>query len=125
MILFDSSLNEVIIIDDIKVNTTKLDGISQMTEINIILNYKYEEYVKKWFLDMFNENLYDKRKYVRDIFIKGKVDMLFSNCYPTSWDRNNMQRIELSLTCDYSEIGGNYPQLKAIYRDRKIDELLN
>lgn len=123
MILFDKSIDDTILIDDIKVNSNIVGGMKN-TDIIITLNIKYLEYVKNWFSDMFNENHFDKKKYVRDIFVTNKVDMMFVNCYPISWSSQDI-KIELILECDYSEIGGNFPELKAIYRDRKIDELLN
>lgn len=128
MILFDKSINDTILIDDIKVNSNVISNINSKinstTDISITLNIKYIDYVKSWFSDMFTENRYDKSKYIRDIFVCNKVDMMFVSCYPTSWSENDVT-IELDLTCDYCEIGGNFPELKVIYRDRKIDELLN
>ena len=128
MILFDKSINDTILIDDIKVNSNVISNINSKinstTDISITLNIKYIDYVKSWFSDMFTENRYDKSKYIRDIFVCNKVDMMFVSCYPTSWSEND-KTIELDLTCDYCEIGGNFPELKVIYRDRKIDELLD
>ena len=66
MILFDKSINDTILIDDIKVNSNVISNINSKinstTDISITLNIKYIDYVKSWFSDMFTENRYDKSK---------------------------------------------------------------
>ena len=92
----------------------------------IRFDYSDLEHFKEWFNDSDQRMV---RKYVseykRDIFISSdKKDMKFSNCYLVSINSHD-NYFEIKLNCDYYNIGGDFPELKAIYRDRKIDLILS
>ena len=92
------------------------------SNITIKLDLVYLEWVKNWISEIWSGN--EHREYKREIFITNKVDMKFSGVYPKSYNYDDAI-IELEFTCDYHEIGGNFPELKQIYRDKKIDQILN
>jgi hypothetical protein len=102
-----------------------LDGPVE-SNITIKLDISYLLWVKDWLGEIWSGNgkFNYSNNYKREIFITNKVDMKFVGVYPKSYQYDD-RTIELEFTCDYHEIGGNFPELKQIYRDKKIDQILN
>jgi hypothetical protein len=132
MIYYDSHKNKFIPLDikDIDFNYITNNNIStrQLSkECELVIRFDYSEleHFKEWFNDSDQRMV---RKYVseykRDIFISGDKDMKFSNCYLASINSYE-NYFEITLYCDYYNFGGVYPELKAIYRDMKIDLILS
>jgi len=111
------------------------------SNVTIFLNIEYIDWIRDWVSDVWSSSTGQMRNaldYKRDIFITNtriflllnavskqmQVDMKFVNSYPKNWTLHE-DKIELEFTCDMHEIGGNFPELKQIYRDRKIDQILN
>ena len=131
MILYDKTSDELIDLLDVHVNSWMAqNGLLRNqrqrpveSNITIKLDLVYLEWVKNWISEIWSGN--EHREYKREIFITNKVDMKFSGVYPKSYNYDDDAIIELEFTCDYHEIGGNFPELKQIYRDKKIDQILN
>jgi hypothetical protein len=135
MILLDVKYGQIIDLLDVKVNSWMVqNGLSRNqyqghveSNITIFLSIESIDWVRDWVSDIWSSStgqMRNARDYKRDIFITNKVDMKFINSYPKSWTLHEY-KIELELTCDMHEIGGNFPELKQIYRDKKIDQILN
>lgn len=127
MIYYDSHKNKFIPLDikdiDFKYTTNNNISTRQLSkECELIIRFDYSEleHFKEWFNDI---NYNNKINYVRDIFISGDKDMKFSNCYLASINSYE-NYFEIKLYCDYYNFGV-YPELKAIYRDMKIDLILS
>jgi hypothetical protein len=139
MILYDKKNDEMISLLDVQVSSSMVQnglsgnhyqGINHrgvQSYVIIFLSIENIDWVKSWMNDItgiINNSTKISLDYKRDIFITNKVDMKFTNCYPTNWTLHE-DKIELEFTSDYHEIGGNFPELKQIYRDKKIDQILN
>ena len=155
MIYYDSHKNKFIPIDkkDIEIkfitnNNITTRQLSKECELVIRFDYSELNYFKEW-LDCTHDiqRMRYVSEYKRDIFISDSdnSDTKFCNCFISSIgsfeikvpyiekltdDRytNNYETInqfEVLLRCDYYEKGGVYPELKAIYRDMKIDLILS
>jgi hypothetical protein len=135
MILLDVKCDQIIDLLDVKVNSWMVqNGLSRNqyqsnveSNVTIFLSIENTDWVRGWMNDIWSSNTGQTRNaldYKRDIFITNKVDMKFTNSYPKNWTLHE-DKIELEFTCDMHEIGGNFPELKQIYRDRKIDQILN
>ena len=86
------------------------------------------DYVQNWFSQIYSEDgqLISKKDYIRDIFILGrKSDMKLANTYPISYQINDIGLV-IELRCDYlaNDEKFTFPELKQLYRDRKIDRIL-
>jgi hypothetical protein len=147
MIYYDSHKNKFIPLDikdiDFKYTTNNNISTRQLSkECELVIRFDYSEleHFKEWINDSDQRMV---RKYVseykRDIFISSdekdtsltnnqtkifKQDSKFSNCYLASINTHD-NYFEITLYCDYYNIGGVYPELKAIYRDMKIDLILS
>jgi hypothetical protein len=139
MILLDVKCDQIIDLLDVKVNSRMVQnglsgnhyqGINHRnveSNVTIFLSIESTDWVRGWMNDIISCLTSIRRPtldYKRDIFITNKVDMKFTNSYPKNWTLHE-DKIELEFTCDYHEIGGNFPELKQIYRDKKIDQILN
>jgi hypothetical protein len=135
MILLDVKYGQIIDLLDVKVNSWMVqNGLSRNqyqghveSNITIFLSIENIDWVRDWVSDVWSSStgqLRNARDYRRDIFITNKVDMKFINSCPKNWTLHE-DKIELEFTCDMHEIGGNFPELKQIYRDKKIDQILN
>jgi hypothetical protein len=135
MILLDVKYGQIIDLLDVKVNSWMVqNGLSRNqyqghveSNITIFLSIESIDWVRDWVSDVCSSStgqVRNARDYKRDIFITNKVDMKFINSYPKNWTLHQ-DKIELEFTCDMHEIGGNFPELKQIYRDKKIDQILN
>jgi len=142
MILLDVKYDQIIDLLDVRVNSLiDQNGLSRNhklrhgpfyqgnveSNVTIFLNIEYIDWIRDWVSDVWSSSTGQMRNaldYKRDIFITNKVDMKFTNSYPKNWTLHE-DKIELEFTCDMHEIGGNFPELKQIYRDRKIDQILN
>jgi len=142
MILLDVKCDQIIDLLDVMVNSRMVqNGLSGNhklrhgpfyqgnveSNVTIFLSIESTDWVRGWMNDIWSSNTGQTRNaldYKRDIFITNKVDMKFTNSYPKNWTLHE-DKIELEFTCDYHEIGGNFPELKQIYRDKKIDQILN
>ena len=139
MILLDLKCDQIIDLLDVRVNSRMVQnglsgnhyqGINHRnveSNVTIFLSIENTDWVRGWMNDIWSSNTGQTRNaldYKRDIFITNKVDMKFTNSYPKNWTLHE-DKIELEFTCDYHEIGGNFPELKQIYRDKKIDQILN
>jgi hypothetical protein len=131
MIYYDSNKNKFIPIDkrDIDINITNNNmRYSNECELTIRLDCSELNHFREWFDDSnHHERMRYTSEYKRDIFISDLLgkDMKFCNCYLSSFNLYDYtSQFEVLLKCDYYEIGGTYPELKAIYRDIKIDLIL-
>jgi hypothetical protein len=135
MILLDVKCDQIIDLLDVRVNSWMVqNGLSRNqyqsnveSNVTIFLRIEYIDWVRDWISYVWSSNTGQLRNaldYKRDIFITNKVDMKFVNSYPKNWTLHE-DKIELEFTCDKHEIGGNFPELKQIYRDKKIDQILN
>jgi hypothetical protein len=135
MILLDVKYDQIINLLDVRVNSWMVqNGLSRNqyqgnveSNVTIFLSIDYIDWVRDWVSDVWSSStgqMRNARDYKRDIFITNKVDMKFVSSYPKNWTLHE-DTIELEFTCDIHEIGGNFPELKQIYRDRKIDQILN
>ena len=145
MIYYDSHKNKLITIDkkDIEAkfitnNNITTKRLSKEGELVIRFDYTEFSYFKKWFNDIhdINGRMAYAAEYKRDIFISDTdsgIDTKFCNCFISSMQlydfaspcNSVINQFEVSLKCDYYEKGGFYPELKAIYRDKKIDLILS
>jgi hypothetical protein len=134
MIYYDSNKNKFINIDkrDIDITHITNSNISITNGFNCELTIRFDcselNHFREWFDDSnHHERMRYPSEYKRDIFISdltGK-DMRFCNCYLSIFNLYDYtSQFEVLLKCDYYEIGGTYPELKAIYRDIKIDLIL-
>jgi hypothetical protein len=143
MIYYDSHKNKFIPIDkkDIEVkfitnNNVTTRRLSKECEIVIRFDYSELNYFKEW-LDCTHDiqRMRYVSEYKRDIFISDpdNSDTKFCNCFISSMElydfrspyNSVVNQFEVLLKCDYYEKGGVYPELKAIYRDMKIDLILS
>jgi len=142
MILLDVKYDQIINLLDVRVNSLiDQNGLSRNhklrhgpfyqgnveSNVTIFLNIEYIDWIRDWVSDVWSSStgqLRNASNYKRDIFITNKVDMKFVNSYPKNWTLHE-DKIELEFTCDMHEIGGNFLELKQIYRDKKIDQILN
>jgi hypothetical protein len=131
MIYYDSHKNNFIPLDikDIDFNYTTTTTIGNECELVIRFDYSELEHFKEW-INYLDQRIVRKvSEYKRDIFIlsdksENRKDMKFSNCYLVSINSYE-NYFEIKLYFDYYHLGGVYPELKAIYRDRKIDLILS
>lgn len=144
MIYYDSHKNKFIPLDikdiDFKYTTNNNISTRQLSkECELIIRFDYSElsYFKEWFNDIhdINGRMAYAFEYKRDIFISDpdNSDTKFCNCFISSIElydfaspyNSVVNQFEVLLKCDYYEKGGVYPELKAIYRDKKIDLILS
>ena len=143
MIYYDSHKNKFITIDkkDIEVkfitnNNVTTRRLSKECELIIRFDYSELKYFKEWFDDTHDsQRMRYVSEYKRDIFISDpdNSDTKFCNCFISSMElydfrspyNSVINQFEVLLKCDYYEKGGVYPELKAIYRDKKIDLILS
>jgi hypothetical protein len=143
MIYYDSHKNKFIPINkkDIEVrfitnNNVTTRRLSKECELVIRFDYSELKYFKEWFNDSHDsQRMRYVSEYKRDIFISDpdNSDTKFCNCFISSMElydfrspyNSVVNQFEVLLKCDYYEKGGVYPELKAIYRDRKIDLILS
>jgi len=144
MIYYDSHKNKFIPIDkkDIEIkfitnNNITTRQLSKECEIVIRFDYSELKYFKQWFDDTHDsQRMRYVSEYKRDIFISDPdsvIDTKFCNCFISSMElydfrspyNSVVNQFEVLLKCDYYEKGGVYPELKAIYRDKKIDLILS
>lgn len=144
MIYYDSHKNKFIPLDikdiDFKYTTNNNIHTRQLSkECELIIRFDYSElsYFKEWFNDIhdINGRMAYAFEYKRDIFISDpdNSDTKFCNCFISSIElydfaspyNSVVNQFEVLLKCDYYEKGGVYPELKAIYRDKKIDLILS
>jgi len=138
MIYYDSTQDIFIPIDkkDFEFNINKFNRFDTSGNITIKFDYSELKYFKDWFResqDIMNGTRY-KSTYVRNIFISDpdSRDMKFINCYIKSmelFDFSNqysrlVNQFEVYISFDHYESGDTYPELKSIYRDKKIDLIL-
>jgi len=143
MIYYDSHKNKFITIDkkDIEVkfitnNNVTTRRLSKECELIIRFDYSELKYFKEWFDDTHDsQRMRYVSEYKRDIFISDPdygIDTKFCNCFISSMElydfrspyNSVVNQFEVLLKCDYYEKGGVYPELRAIYRDKKIDLIL-
>ena len=143
MIYYDSHKNKFIHINkkDIEVkfitnNNVTTRRLSKECELIIRFDYSELKYFKEWFDDTHDsQRMRYVSEYKRDIFISDPVygiDTKFCNCFISSMElydfrspyNSVVNQFEVLLKCDYYEKGGVYPELRAIYRDKKIDLIL-
>lgn len=153
MIYYDSHKDKFITLDkkDIEIRYTTNNNIttrrlSKECELIIRFDETHLNYFQEW---ISTTNDTQRMRYVseykRDIFISDNgVDTKLCNCFiynlgsydirqPYIEEINNsyvtnyetINQYEVLLKCDYYEKGGVYPELKAIYRDNKIDLILS
>jgi len=91
--------------------------------VSIKLHHTHYSWVKSW-IDK-TSGIIKPELYKKDLFISGKIDMKFINAFPKTVSMNNYGIIELIFTSDCYEIDNNLSELKQIYRDIKIDEILS
>lgn len=143
MIYYDSHKNKFIPIDkkDIEVkfitnNNVTTRQLSKECELVIRFDYSELKYFKEWLSDTHDtQRVRYVSEYKRDIFISDpdNSDTKFCNCFISSMElydfrspyNSVVNQFEVLLKCDYYEKGGVYPELKAIYRDKKIDLILS
>jgi len=144
MIYYDSHKNKFITIDkkDIEVkfitnNNITTRRLSKECELVIKFDYSELKYFKEWLDDTHDsQRMRYVSEYKRDIFISDSdsaIDTKFCNCFISSMElydfrspyNSVVNQFEVLLKCDYYEKGGVYPELKAIYRDKKIDLILS
>ena len=143
MIYYDSHKNKFIPLDikDIDFNYITNNNIStrQLSkECELVIRFDYSElsYFKEWFNDSHDiQRMRYVSEYKRDIFLSdpNNLDTKFCNCFISSMElydfrspyNSVVNQFEVLLKCDYYEKGGVYPELKAIYRDKKIDLILS
>lgn len=137
MIYYDSTKDIFIPIDkkDFEFNVNKFNRFDTSGNITIKFDYSELKYFKDWFSESqdMNGTRY-KSTYVRNIFISDPDgrDIKFINCYITSMElfdfttqyNRLVNQFEVCISCDHYESGGIYPELKSIYRDKKIDLIL-
>ena len=135
MILYDKTLDEFIELIDVQVNSwmvqnglsrNQYQGNAVESNVTIKLDSIHLEWVQNWISEIWSDSGHSRQSidYKREIFITNKVDMKFVRAYPKSYNYDG-RTIELEFSCDYHEIGGNFSELKQIYRDKKIDQILN
>lgn len=137
MILYDQKEDLMIVLKEIEVNSNmmnhnQLGPIEQ--SVRLTLSIDYLNWAKEWMKSAWDQtsNIRASHKvlskfsseYKRNIFITNKVDMKFVGCFIKTLSVEE-DIFNLELTCDYHEIGGNFPELKQIFRDKKIDQILN
>lgn len=143
MIYYDSHKNKFIHINkkDIEVkfitnNNVTTRQLSKECELVIRFDYSELKYFKEWLSDTHDtQRVRYVSEYKRDIFISDpdNSDTKFCNCFISSMElydfkspyNSVVNQFEVLLKCDYYEKGGVYPELKAIYRDKKIDLILS
>lgn len=143
MIYYDSHKNKFIPINkkDIEVkfitnNNVTTRQLSKECELVIRFDYSELKYFKEWLSDTHDtQRVRYVSEYKRDIFISDpdNSDTKFCNCFISSMElydfrspyNSVVNQFEVLLKCDYYEKGGVYPELKAIYRDMKIDLILS
>ena len=144
MIYYDSHKNKFIHINkkDIEVkfitnNNVTTRRLSKECELIIRFDYSELKYFKEWFDDTHDsQRMRYVSEYKRDIFISDPdygIDTKFCNCFISSMElydfrspyNSVVNQFEVLLKCDYYEKGGVYPELRAIYRDMKIDLILS
>jgi|AACY02.10.fsa_nt_gi hypothetical protein len=143
MIYYDSHKNKFITINkkDIEVkfitnNNVTTRQLSKECELVIRFDYSELKYFKEWLSDTHDtQRVRYVSEYKRDIFISDpdNSDTKFCNCFISSMElydfkspyNSVVNQFEVLLKCDYYEKGGVYPELKAIYRDKKIDLILS
>lgn len=143
MIYYDSHKNKFIPINkkDIEVkfitnNNVTTRQLSKECELVIRFDYSELKYFKEWLSDTHDtQRVRYVSEYKRDIFISDpdNSDTKFCNCFISSMElydfrspyNSVVNQFEVLLKCDYYEKGGVYPELKAIYRDKKIDLILS
>ena len=143
MIYYDSHKNKFITIDkkDIEVkfitnNNITTRQLSKECELVIRFDYSELKYFKEWLSDTHDtQRMRYVSEYKRDIFISDpdNSDTKFCNCFISSMElydfrspyNSVVNQFEVLLKCDYYEKGGVYPELRAIYRDKKIDLILS
>lgn len=137
MMYYDSHKNKFITINkkDIEVkfitNNNITRGLSKECEIVIRFDYSELNYFKEWLSDThYIQRMRYASEYKRDIFISDNgVDTKLCNCFVSSLGLYDIEspynKYEVFLKCDYYEKGGVYPELKSIYRDKKIDLILS
>ena len=133
MVLYDKTSDEIIDILDVHFNSWMVqNGLPRNqyqgpfeSNITIKLDISYLLWVKDWLGEIWlgNGKFNYSNNYKREIFITNKGDMKFVGAYPKSYQYDD-RTIELEFTCDYHDINGSYPELKQIYRDRKINQIL-
>ncbi len=127
LIYYDSNNNNFIPLDIKDIDFTI--QLSNECELVIRFDYSELEHFKEWINDSDRRTVSKVCEYKRDIFIlsdksENRKDMKFSNCYLVSINSYE-NYFEIKLHCDYYYLGGVYPELKAIYRDKKIDLILS
>ena len=131
MYLYDSKKDLFIDIIDIEVSQQAIsNNLNIYYAPNFTIKFKLEDfdYVQNWFSQIYSEDgqLISKKDYIRDIFILGrKSDMKLANTYPISYQTNDIELV-IELRCDYlaNDEKFTFPELKQLYRDRKIDRIL-
>jgi len=130
-------------------NNVTTRRLSKECELVIRFDYSELNYFKEWFNDSHDtQRMRYVSEYKRDIFISDSdtgedtklcncfisslgsydiklpyIEKLTNDRYTTNYETIN--QFEVLLKCDYYEKGGVYPELRAIYRDKKIDLILS
>ena len=99
---------------------------STVYEILIEIPIDKYQYVKDWETQIYNQVTgmsNPSSEYKRTLYIFDKIDISLIGTWICEYEMTD-ETIIVKLSCDYS-IEGPFPELKQIYRDRKIDELLS
>ncbi len=118
MILYDEKEDLMINLIEVQVNSNMNHNQLGPIVIKIKLDINYLNWAIEWVKSFWDptsnirasHNVLSKfsSEYKRNIFITNKVDMKFVGCFIKNLN-----------------YGGNFPKLKQIFRDKKIDQILN
>ena len=140
MIIFDETSDEIFGAYKIEIErksvSSKIYGMGALpvgyntnttiTEILLVLPIDRYQYVKDWERSMYDPTsgfTNSSFNYKRTLYVCDKLDSKLTGAWIGSIEINE-DNIIAKLSCDYYENGREFPELKHIYRDRKIDELL-
>ena len=138
MIIYDETADELFGAHDFQLDTKSLNSNvysvgyqyiqpSKVFELTIEISTEKYQYVKDWESSMYNYQTgisYSSSNYKRTIYIVDKKTTKFIGTWIAISEITNNSTILLKLSCDYY-LDGQFPELKEIYRDKKIDELLS
>lgn len=99
-------------------------------EIVLVVDQKFYSFFKTWVDNTFNEINGRINNYKRDIIIfnpllNESMIRLFGCFIEQSFNFEDDGKMQVNLRYDYTEMSDNFPELKCILRDLKIDDILS
>lgn len=136
MILFDSKTDYFVETIDFEITSwltqngmsrNQYQGVRSETSAKVKFDITHLNWLNNWIKDTQGTDgrIRYAQYYKRDIYVlSNKGEFRFINSIPLSSEITG-NLVELNFLCDYHETGGNFPELKQIYRDKKIDQILD